>query len=316
MSDTAVARRAPVERDASVLDRIRGWWSNPWGKPRFLTAFVWMYIAWSLIPVLIAVQFGFNDGRSRTAWQGFSTRWYVGDPDLSVWHDPALRDALFQSLRLASLTMLIATPLGVALAIGLARWHGRGAKPSNMLMLFPLVTPEIVMGVALFLVFIYLFDFVSLGTQAQTLGHVTFTLSYVVIVVRARLLGIGREYEEAAMDLGASHLQAVRYVLFPILRPAILASLMIAFAISIDDFVISQFLQATQKSTPIPVLIYSAARLAPTPALNAIASILLTASLLSILAAMLILRHFRRREGGAGTTIEDFARLDLGSGQR
>ena len=311
MSDTAVARRAPVERDASVVDRIRGWWSNPWGKPRFLTVFVWIYIAWSLLPVLIAVQFGFNDGRSRTAWQGFSTRWYVGDPDLSVWHDPALRDAVFQSLRLASLTMLIATPLGVALAIGLARWHGRGAKPSNMLMLFPLVTPEIVMGVALFLVFIYLFDFVSLGTQAQTLGHVTFTLSYVVIVVRARLLGIGREYEEAAMDLGASHLQAVWHVLFPILRPAILASLMIAFAISIDDFVISQFLQATQKSTPIPVLIYSAARLAPTPALNAIASILLAASLISIIAAILIMRHFRRREGRTGASIEDFARLEL-----
>jgi spermidine/putrescine transport system permease protein len=311
MSDTTVAERAPIERGESVLDRIRGWWSNPWGKPRILAVFVWIYIAWSLIPVLIAVQFGFNDGRSRTAWQGFSTRWYLGDPDLSVWHDPALRDALFQSLRLASLTMLIATPIGVLLAIGLARWRGRGAKPSNFLMLFPLVTPEIVMGVALFLVFAYMFDFVSFGTQAQTLGHVTFTLSYVVIVVRARLLGIGREYEEAAMDLGASHWQAVRHVLFPILRPAILASLMIAFAISIDDFVISQFLQGGQKSTPIPVLIYSAARLAPTPALNALASILLAASLLAITAAMLILRHFRRREGGAGATVEDFARLDL-----
>jgi spermidine/putrescine transport system permease protein len=311
VSDTAFAGRPAAGRRLSVAERVKGWWANPWAKPRFLPLFVWIYIAWSLIPVLIAVQFGFNDGRSRTAWQGFSTRWYFRDPDLSVWHDPTLRDALFQSLRLAGLTMLIATPIGVALAIGLARWRGRGARPANFLMLFPLITPEIVMGVALFLVFVYMLDFVALGTQAQTLGHVTFTISYVVIVVRGRLFAIGREYEEAAMDLGASHWQALRQVLFPILRPAILAGLMIAFAISIDDFVISAFLQGGQKSTPIPVLIYSAARLAPTPALNALASILLFASLLAIFGAIWVLRIFRTRRGDAGGSVEDFARLEL-----
>jgi spermidine/putrescine transport system permease protein len=311
VSDSAVAERIPAER-RSTIERVRGWWANPWGKPRFLTLFVWLYIAWSLLPVLIAIQFGFNDSRSRTAWVGFSMRWYTGDPDLSVLHDPTLFDAMIQSLRLAGLTMLIATPIGVALAIGLARWRGRGAKPSNFLMLFPLITPEIVMGVALFIVFIYLFTFVHLGTQAQVLGHVTFTISYVVIVVRGRLFGIGREYEEAAMDLGASHWQAVRWVLFPLLRPAILAALMIAFAISIDDFVISQFLTAGQKTTPIPVLIYSAARLAPTPALNALATILLVASMIAIVLAIWSLRFFRKKEGGhAGGAIEDFARLEL-----
>lgn len=311
MSDSAIAERLPAER-GSTFERVKGWWANPWGKPRFLAIFVWIYIAWSLIPVLIAVQFGFNDGRSRTAWQGFSLRWYTDDPDLSLLHDPTLRDALFQSLRLAGLTMLIATPIGIALAIGLARWRGRGARPANLLMLFPLITPEIVMGVALFLVFVHLFDFVALGTPAQALGHVTFTISYVVIVVRGRLFGIGREYEEAAMDLGASHWQAVRMVLFPLLRPAILASLMIAFAISIDDFVISYFLQAGQKTTPIPVLIYSAARLAPTPALNALATVLLLLSMVAIFGTIWVMRVFRKREGGEpGTAVEDFARLDL-----
>jgi spermidine/putrescine transport system permease protein len=311
VSDAAIAERAPAER-SSLTERVRNWWANPWGKPRFLSIFVWIYIAWSLIPVLIAVQFGFNDGRSRTAWQGFSLRWYNGDPDLSVLHDPSLHDALYQSLRLAGSTMLIATPIGIALAIGLARWRGRGAKPANFLMLFPLITPEIVMGVALFLVFVYLYDFIELGTQAQILGHVTFTISYVVIVVRGRLFGIGREYEEAALDLGASHWQAVRYVLFPLLRPAILAGLLIAFAISIDDFVISYFLAAGSDSIPIPVRIYSAARLAPTPALNALASILLFLSMVAIGATIWVMRFFRKREGGEpGSAVEDFARLDL-----
>ena len=296
---------------APLATRFKAWWSNPWGKPRFLVLFTWAYILWSLVPVAIAVQFGFNAGRSRSSWQGFSLRWYFQDPNLSVLNDPSLRAALVQSLQLAALTMLIATPLGVALAIGLARWQGWGARPANFLMLFPLVTPEIVMGVALFLVFVHLFGFVRLGTMAQVLGHVTFTVSYVVIVVRGRLFSVGREYEEAAMDLGASRWQALRTVLLPMLSPAIWASLMVAFAISIDDFVISAFLMGDQSSATIPVKLYSAARLAPSPAINALASILLFASMLAITAAILVMRRYRKREGAQGSAVEDFARLDL-----
>jgi spermidine/putrescine transport system permease protein len=291
--------------------RLRTWWSNPWGQPRFLVLFTWAYVLWSLVPVAVAVLFGFNDGRSRSTWQGFSLRWYFQDPDLSVLHDPSLRDALLQSLRLAGLTMLIATPLGVALAIGLARWRGRGARSANFLMLFPLVTPEIVMGVSLFLVFVYVFGFVQLGTQAQLLGHVTFTISYVVIVVRGRLFAIGREYEEAAMDLGASQWQAIRMVLLPMLAPAIWASLMIAFAISIDDFVITAFLMGDQSSATIPVKLYSAARAAPSPALNALASILLFASMVAIGIALFVMRRSQEKEGTEGSAVEDFARLEI-----
>jgi spermidine/putrescine transport system permease protein len=307
--ETATA--PPRAEDTSFVAHMRARWSNPWGKPRFLPLFVWGYVVWSLVPVLIAVQFGFNAGRSRSVWQGFSLRWYVDDPDLSVLHDPSLRLALNQSLKLAVATMLIATPLGVALALGLARWRGRASKPANLLMLLPLVTPEIVMGVALFLVFIFLFQTIGLGTDAQILGHVTFTLSYVVIVVRGRLFSIGREYEEAAMDLGASQWQALRLVLFPLLLPAIAASLMVAFAISIDDFVISQFLSSDQTTVPIPVRLYSAARLAPSPALNALASILLFTSMVAIAFAVLFLRRSQRREGKQGSAVEDFARLEL-----
>ena len=116
-----------IGRHKTLPERLRTLWSNPWGQPRFLIIFTWAYVLWSLVPVGIAVLFGFNAGRSRSTWQGFSLRWYYQDPDLSVLHDPSLRDALFQSLKLAGLTMLIATPLGVALAIGLARWSERGS---------------------------------------------------------------------------------------------------------------------------------------------------------------------------------------------
>jgi spermidine/putrescine transport system permease protein len=272
-----------------------------------------LYVLWSIIPVAIAVRFSFNAGRSRSVWQGFSTRWYVGDPAAaeSVLYDPTLLSALLQSLKLAVLTMLVAAPLGVALAIGLARWRGRLAKPSNFLMLFPLVTPEIVMGVALFLVFDNLYDFVPFGTVAQFLGHVTFSISFVVIIVRGRLFAIGRDYEEAAMDLGASQFQAMRRVLLPLLAPALLASFAIVFAISIDDFVISQFLVAGADTITIPVQLYSGARLAPPPSLNALATILMVITIGAVVIAGLLFRALNRRRGEGGSALESVAGFEM-----
>ena len=211
---------------------------GPWRRPWFLAGLTWAYIVWSLVPVLIAIQFSFNAGRSRSVWQGFSFRWYWGDPLNSVWHDPSMRLALQNSLILAVVTTIIATPIGVALALGLTRWRGHGSGASNGLMLLPLATPEIVMGSALFIVFTNLYTAIPLGRPAQILGHVTFSISYVVVIVRGRLLSIGREYEIAAQDLGASPTRALRSVLVPMLLPAIFASSMIVFAGSLDDFVV------------------------------------------------------------------------------
>jgi spermidine/putrescine transport system permease protein len=313
VTETVVRAPAPTEvaQPRSWLTRLGRPFSNPWGKPRGLAAFTWLYIVWTIVPVIVAVVFSFNDGRSRSAWQGFSLRWYVGDPDLSIWHDPSMRSAPFPTLKLAALTMLIATPIGVALAIGLARWRGRGSRPANFLMLLPLVTPEIIMGVSLFLVFSYLFSTIGTGTDAQVLGHVTFTISFVVIVVRGRLFAIGRDYEEAAMDLGASPVQALWLVLLPMLRPAIFVSAMVALAISLDDFVISQFLVGEANTVTIPVRVYSAARLGPTPATNALATTLLVASLVVITIAAIGLRRMQRREGAEGSGAEQLARLEI-----
>ena len=287
--------------------------ANPWARSRLLVLTTSAYVIWSLIPVAIAIAFSFNDGRSRSAWQGFSTRWYLGTAEAaeSVIYDPSLRSALTQSLKLAVLTMLVATPIGVALAIGLARWRGRLAQPSNLLMLFPLVTPEIVMGVALFLVFDNLYDFVPFGTIAQFLGHVTFSISFVVIIVRGRLFAIGRDYEEAAMDLGASPVEAMRRVLLPLLSPAILASFAIVFALSIDDFVISQFLVGGASSVTIPVRLYSGARLAPPPSLNALATVLMLVTVTAITLAGLAFRAWKKRSGGDESSLETLASFEM-----
>jgi spermidine/putrescine transport system permease protein len=271
-------------------------WRNPWRKPYFLLGFTWLYLAWSLVPVGIAVLFSFNAGRSRSAWQGFSLRWYYKDPVLSVWHDPELRTALFQTLRLAAIVTLIAVPIGVAFAIGIDRWRGRLPSTFNFQMLLSFVMPELIIGVTLLFVFTSLFTFVRLGTTAQVLGLITFQMSYPVIIVRARMLSIGSEYEEAAMDLGASPVEALRRVLLPMLSPAIFASAVLVFADVIDDFVIVRYLSSDASTEPMAVKIFSSARAEPSPALNALATIMLVASLVVILVGFLAYRRMTRGE--------------------
>jgi spermidine/putrescine transport system permease protein len=151
----------------------------------------WVYVLWSLLPVLVAVRISFNDGKSRSSFQDTSFRWYWGDPNASLWHDDSMHTALFNTLKLAGLCMLIATPIGVAMAIGLQRWRGRTSNAANGLMLVPIVTPELVFGVALFLVFSQVYTGFPDGLTRQLLGHVTFTISFVVVIVRGRLAAIG-----------------------------------------------------------------------------------------------------------------------------
>jgi spermidine/putrescine transport system permease protein len=266
-------------------------------KPKLLASFTALYVLWSMLPVAIAVLFSFNSGRSRSTWQGFSLRWYWGDPFSSVWHDDSLLRALRNSLVLAALTILVATPLGVGLALGLTRWRGRPARVANGILLLPLVTPELVVGTALFLVVTNSYTFLDLGRPAQLVGHVTFSLSYVVIVVRGRLLSIGPDLEEAARDLGASPFQAVRMVIVPLLTPAIFASAVLVFATSIDDFVASSLLSSGAGSETVPVKIYGSVRGGATPALNALATIMLSVSMLALVVVFAIMRVMRRRQG-------------------
>ena len=301
MTVTDAPRR--VEAPSAPARRWVPPWRNPWRRPYVLASVTWLYILWSLLPVLIAVQFSFNDGRSRSSWQGFSKQWYCC-AEGSVGEDPSLLLALQNSLILAAATVLVATPLGVMLAMGLTRWRSRSSSVANGIALVPLVTPEIVIGSALYLVVVNLYQFVPLGRPAMLLGHVTFSVSYVLVIVRSRLLAIGRDYEEASMDLGASPMQAIRTVLIPLLLPSIFASAMIVFATSLDDFVVSQFLFGNASNVTVPIKLYNAVRSAPTPALNALATLLLVASFLALILAYVGLRARRR---GTGSALEELA---------
>lgn len=281
---------------SSVTRRFGAWVLNPWSQARFLWIAAIGYVVWTIVPVAIAVAFSFNAGKAQTTWQGFSiNRWYTRDVN-SVFQDPALRAALMQSLKLSTLTVLIAVPLGIAFAIALDRWRSRSARATDFVMLFSFITPEIAIGVGLFLMMTQLLTTVGLGFRAQVLGLSMYEMAYTVIIVRARLLSIGRGYEEAAMDLGASPMRAIQRVLLPLLTPAIMASVAIVFASSIDNFVISQRLCASASCQTIPIVIYSSARRSPLPSLNALASITLAASTVIITLAFVVYRRLTARE--------------------
>jgi spermidine/putrescine transport system permease protein len=285
---------------------MMSWLRNPWGRPRWLILVTTLYIVWSILPVGIVILFAFNNSRSRTSWAGFSMRWFTGDPNLSVLHDPDLQSALKHTLLLAVICVAVATPIGVSLAMGLQRWRGRGSGSVNVLMLLPLVTPEIVMGVSLLLLFLNVFSTIGLGTTAQAIGQITFALSYVVVIVRGRLVSIGPEFEEAAADLGAPPYSVLWRVLLPLLAPAILASAAVVFALSIDDFVVTQYLSSDASTTTVSMLLYATARGAPTPALNALATIALLITLATLALTFFVYRRF----AGAGQ-VEAIAALEV-----
>lgn len=286
------------------MGSVRGpvaWFRDPWRRPRVLAGVTIFYLVWSLLPVLIAVMFSFNDGRSRTNWQGFSFRWYWGDPSRSVWHDASLHVALLQTLKLGVIATVVAVPLGVLFAIGVDRWRGRLPSGANVLMLVSFVIPEVLLAVALLFVMTNLALPIGLGTSAQVVGLVTYQVAYPAVLVRARLATIGKQYEEAATDLGASPLGALWRVTMPMLMPAIFASTVLVFADVIDDFVLVRYLSAGSSTEPVSVKIYNTARAAPTPALNALATLLLLAAFAAVVIGFLV---YRRMTRGDATTAD------------
>jgi spermidine/putrescine transport system permease protein len=275
-------------------------WRNPWRRPWILEGFTWLYLIWSLLPIGIAVLFSFNNGKSQSAWQGFSIRWYWGDPINSIFHNPTLRSAVEQTLRLSIYTTVVAVPLGVAFAIGIHRWHTRTSTSFNFVMVFSYVIPELIFGVAMFFLFTQLFRFVHLGTLAETLGLVTWNFSWPAIIVLARLVSIGRSYEEAAADLGASRMQAIRRVLIPMLMPAIFASAVLVFASVVDDFVVVDLLSSTSNTQPMSVIIYSSTHGGNGgPALNALATMMLLFSFVVVIVGLVAYRWMTRGERGS-----------------
>jgi spermidine/putrescine transport system permease protein len=292
---------APPRSGAVPLaERLR---PNPWRRPWAMEGFTWLYIIWSIVPIGIAVLFSFNKGASQSAWQGFSTKWYFGSSVNSVLHNPALHQAVVQTLVLAGLTTAICVPIGLGFAIGIDRWRSRTSTSLNFVMIFSFVIPELLLAVALFLLMTQAFTFIGLGTEAEVAGLVVWNISWPAIIIRARLVTIGHSYEEAATDLGASRLGAIRRALLPMLMPAVFASAVLVFASTVDDFVIVEQLSSTASTQPMSVLIYANVHGGLSgPALNALATIMLVFSLGAALLGFFAYRWMTRGERAEGST--------------
>jgi spermidine/putrescine transport system permease protein len=272
----------------SVATEARRHRRKGFDRPRFLWALYVAVCLYLFVPILVVIVYSFNAGNSLQVFAGFSTRWYR-----AFWNDPQIKNSLVASFEVAAVTMVVATILGTLLAFGLARARGRIGGSANILMLLPLITPEIVTAVGLLLLFGRVSTPLSLNTVI--LGHITFSISYVTVIVRARLALLNREVEEAAMDLGATELGALRLVTLPALYPAIAASALLVFVLSFDDFVTSVFISGAGTS-PLPVRIYSLLRVGVSPEINAVGTTMIAITLFLALATLPLLLWRRRTE--------------------
>jgi spermidine/putrescine transport system permease protein len=260
---------ATIERSLPA----RAW---KWLRENTITIYGGLAIAYMLIPIVVIIVFSFNDplGKYNFTWEGFT---------LSHWEDPfaitELTDAMILSIELAALTTLASTALGTLLAMALVRYEFLGRRASNFLIVIPMATPEVVIGAALLSMF--LLYGVSPGFNTLFIAHVMFQISFVVVVVRSRLIGFDRSLEEAAQDLGASAFTTFRTITLPLLAPGIVAAAMLAFALSIDDFVISNFNSGT--TVTFPLYIFGASQRGIPVEVNVLASMLFAVTIVAML---------------------------------
>jgi spermidine/putrescine transport system permease protein len=242
-----------------------------------------------LLPVAVMIAFGFNDprGRFNLTWQGFSLRWYR-----HLFEVPDLSNALKASLAVAGISCVAATAMGTAMAYALVRRRFRGRGATKLILFLPMATPEIVMGASLLSMFVTLN--LARGFATILAAHVMFSISYVVVTVRARLVGLDASTEEAARDLGATGWTAFRTVTLPLIFPGVLAAATLAFALSIDDFVVTSFIAG--RTVTFPLWVYGASRFGVPPQVNAMGTLLFA---VGVAAALIALRLQKAR--GAAT---------------
>jgi len=258
------------------------------GKPRIAVAFTVLFFVLLYLPIIVVVIFSFNSRKSLSYFESFSTRWYV-----QFFNDEGLISSLKASLLISTITMLGSLLLGVMLAIALERVSSRKARVVGTVSLVPLVTPEIVTGVAALLFFTGLGIKLSLTTVI--LAEITFSISYVAVIVRGRLASMSGEYEEAARDLGCTPFQAVRLVVVPAILPALIAAGLLIFALTFDDFVLAFFTTGVDPQ-PLPVRIYSEIRLSISPAINAVGTCMMAVSAVLLVLALIVPRLFGSKD--------------------
>jgi spermidine/putrescine transport system permease protein len=259
-----------------------------WGFVRhhLLTAYALLVFAYLLVPIAVVILFSFNNpkGRFNYTWQGFT---------LDNWRNwdavPGLRSSIVTSLEVAALTSIAATALGTLIALALVRYRFRGRGTTNLLIFLPMSSPEIVLGASLLTLFLSMS--VPLGFDTILIAHIMFSISYVVVTVKARLIGFDRHLEEAAMDLGANELTTFRKVTLPLIAPAVLAAALLVFALSVDDFVITNFNAGT--TITFPLFVWGAARVGAPPQVNVIGSAIFIIAL-SVMIVNVIVQTRRR----------------------
>jgi len=232
-----------------------------------LRLYTWAIIAWLTLPVLIMIVFGFNDtpGRYNQTWEGFTLKWYG-----QVFALDELTKALVISLLVALVTAVLAGALGTGIGYALGRYRFRGSGTVNLIMFATMSSPELVMGASLLTLFVSLG--VGLGAVTITIAHIMFSISFVAVVVRARVLTLDRSVEEAAADLGANAWTTFWRITFPIIMPAVMSGMLLAFALSIDDFVVSNFTAGT--TVTFPLWIWGATRIGLPPQVNVMGTLI------------------------------------------
>ena len=261
--------------------------------PPFLVSVLCIGIAFLYLPMLVLIAFSFNASALASVWGGFSTSWYA-----ELLHNQQILKAAALSLEVAAVSSTGALILGTLAAIALVRFSRfRGRLLLTGMVNAPLVMPEIITGITQLLLFVSMLQLVgwpSRGLTTIVLSHIAFCTAYVTITVQSRLATADRSLEEAAMDLGASPLQAFVDITLPIISPALVSSWLLSFTLSLDDLVISSFVSGPRSST-LPMVIYSKVKLGVSPDINALASLIICAVGVCVLAAGYLLRRTERQ---------------------
>jgi spermidine/putrescine transport system permease protein len=270
---------------ARVRKRWRGRWLSRLLTVHGVAGYLFLYL-----PIVILVIFSFNVSRYAAAWRGFTLDWYA-----SLFADEAIGAALKNSLIVAGTSTLISTVFGTMVALAMERYSFRGKLAFDSLLYLPIIIPDIAMAVMLLLFFVL--SHARLGLITIVISHVAFNISFVAVVVRARLAYFDITLEEAAQDLYANEWQTFRRVTLPLIMPGILGGALLAFTLSIDDFVIT-FFTAGPGSTTLPLRIYSMVKFGVTPEINAFSSMMLVVSM-----ALVMLSLILQKGGGGGIEI-------------
>lgn len=261
-----------------------------------LPVFTALVVVFLFLPIAVMIIFSFNDpaGRQNITWQGFTVQNY-----LTVWRRPDITGPLVLSLEIATISTIVATSIGTMMGLALVRYHFRGKGLSNLMIFIPMTAPEIILGASLLTMWVSFG--VERGFGTILISHIMFNISFVVVTIRARLAGFNRSLEEAGMDLYANGWTTFRKVTFPIIFPGILAAALLAFALSIDDYVVTLF--SAGRTQTFPLWVVGASRVGIPPEVNVLGTLILSVAFVLIAVQTWSARRSGRKETGPVTLV-------------